>query len=278
MSHTARSTLRSSFVVFSLLVALLGTPLSGAAQDVASVVENMREVYQQQLETVETYIVETNMYTSYARKVNRNGEPTYETSTQMQGQGSSALASTSTPSSVYGFEFDRLKQQATYGGTETINGTQTHILQVDNPSEVYDDVGEEAESMSYYIDAERHVPVRMVMQMASDENPQDSRQGGSMTVNLKNYQTVDDLTLPHRMELQVDANMSEEQQRQMEQLKKQLEDMPEEQRKQMEQMMGDGLEMMQNMMSGEPMVVEVQRVQVNVDLPPEAFSSSNDSQ
>lgn len=240
-------------------------------------VENMREVYQQQLETVDTYIVETNMYTSYARKVTRNGEPTYETSTQMQGQSQSALASTSTPSSVYGFEFDRLKQHATYGGTETIDGTRTHVLQVDSPSEVYDDVGEEAESMNYYIDAERHVPVRMVMQMASTQNPQDPMQGGSMTINLKNYETVEGLTLPHRMEMQVDANMSEEQQRQMEQLKKQMEDMPEEQRRQMEQMMGDGLEMMQNMMSGEPMVVEVKRVQVNVDLPPEAFSSPNDS-
>jgi hypothetical protein len=39
----------------------------------------------------------------------------------------------------------------------------------------------------------------------------------------------------------------------------------------MEKMMGDKMEMMQQMMSGEPIVVEVQSVEVNVELPDGVF-------
>lgn len=276
MSNTTLSTLRSWFVFFSLLGLLVG-PLSSRAQDVASVVENMREVYQQQLETVDTYIIETNMHTTYGRKVTREGAPAYETSTRMKGQSGAPFASNTTPSWFYGIEFDRFEQHATYEGTEMIDGSQTHILHIDNPTQVDEDMGEEAESMTYYIDAERHVPLRMIVEMQSDGSQQDPMQGGSVTTDLDNYQTVDGLTLPHRMEIKIDTKMSPEQRKQMKMLQQKMENMPEEQRKQMEQMMGDSMNMLQNIMSGEPIVMEVQNVQVNVDLPPEAFSNGNES-
>jgi hypothetical protein len=73
------------------------------------------------------------------------------------------------------------------------------------------------------------------------------------------------------MEIEVAMNLSEKQRRQMEQAMAQMENMPEQQRKQMEQMMGNRMEMMKQMMSGEPVVVEVQSVQVNVELPEGMF-------
>lgn len=229
----------------------------------------MRTKYQQQLETVDTYIVETNLYTSYHKKVMRDGEPTYQTQTRMKGDGAPSFASNTTPSAAYGLQFDRLKEEASYGGTEMIDGAECHLLQVDNPSAVHPDLGDEAESMTYCIDAQRHVPVRMTMKTKGQDDR--SAQASTLTINLKNYETTDGLTLPHRMEMQFDMAMSDEQRQQMKEVMKKMEDMPEQQRRQMEKMMGDQMETMTQMMSGDPVVVEVQSVQVNSDLPDGIF-------
>jgi len=263
--------LRSS--LFFLFVGLLFTSaVPAAGQSVSSIVDDMQARYQQQLDAVDTYIVETNLYTSYNKKVMKDGAPTYQTQTRMKGEGASSYATTSTPSAAYGLQFDRLKEHATYTGTETINGVRTHLLQVDDPSKINPDMSQgDAGRMIYYIDAEQHVPTRMVMkpQNKGKQGPE----AASVTINMTNYQTTDGLTLPHRMEIQVEMNMSEQERKQMEQAIAQMKNMPEQQRKQMERMMGDKMEMMKQMMSGEPIIVEVQSVKVNVDLPDE-FSST----
>jgi outer membrane lipoprotein-sorting protein len=269
-SHTPTLPHRS-WLVFLFVGLLLGLPATTApAQSVASIVDQMRARYEQQMQSVDTYIVETNLYTSYNKKVMQDGEPTYQTQTKMTGEDAPSVASTSTPSAAYGLQFDRLKEHATYAGTETVNGVRAHVLQVDDPSKVNPDMARgDAESMTYYVDAEQYLPTRMVMTTKGGENA--GPQGQSVTINMKDYQTTDGLTLPHRMEIEVQINMSEQQRRQMEQAMAQMENMPAQQRKQMERMMGDRMEMMKQMMAGDPVVVEVQRVQVNVDLPEGMF-------
>ena len=268
-SHTPTLRHRSS-VILLFVGLLLGLPTPAAAQSVASIVDEMRTRYEQQLETVDTYTVKTNLYTTYHKKTSTDGEPTYETKTQLKGDNVTPFASSSTPSLAYGLQFDRLKQHATYAGTETVNGVRAHVLQVDDPSAVNPDMAQGgAESMTYYVDAEQYVPTRMVMTTKGGDKK--SPQGQSVTVNMTNYQTTDGLTLPHRMEIEVEINMSDQQRRQMEQAMAQMENMPAQQRKQMEKMMGDRMEMMKQMMAGDPVVVEVQRVQVNVALPEGMF-------
>jgi len=137
----------------------------------------MRAAYEQQLETVDPYIVETNLYTSYnqctpptTRRSCRTGGPTCRTRTQMKGSKASSFVANTTPSAV-------------------------------DPNR-----GDSAERLTYYVDPERHVPVRMVM------HPPSGQQGpgaASVTVNFTHYQTTDGLTLPHRMKIQVATNMSE---------------------------------------------------------------------
>lgn len=268
-SHTLA--LRHRSLLFLLFVGLLlGLPAPAAGQSVASVVDEMRARYDQQLQTVDTYVVETNLYTAYHKKEMRNGEPTYQTQTTMKGEGASSLATTSTPSAAYGLQFDRLKEHATYAGTETVNGVRSHVLQVDDASKVNPDMGPtDAASMTYYVDAERYVPTRLVM--TPKEGKKRGPQASAVTINMTNYQTTDGLTLPHRMEIQVAMNLSEKERRQMEQAMAQMKNMPEQQRKQMEKMMGSQMKMMEQMMSEEPVVIEVQRVQVNVDLPEGMF-------
>jgi len=83
---------------------------------------------------------------------------------------------------------------------------------------------------------------------------------------MKDYRTVDGVSLPFRMEMITD--MSDEQRQQMEQMKQQLESMPEAQRERMQKMMGDQME---KLMNNEPIVIEVQEVIVNGDIPEGVF-------
>jgi hypothetical protein len=89
----------------------------------------------------------------------------------------------------------------------------------------------------------------------------------SITVNMKDYQTVDGLTLPYRMEFQFNMDMSEEEKKKMAMMIQRLENMPEKDSERMKQMMGNQVEMMKQMLSGEPIVVEVQSVKVNTEIP-----------
>jgi len=229
----------------------------------------MRARYDKQIETVDTYIVETNLYTTYNKKVMQDGTPTYQTQTRMKGNESTSFASSTTPSAAYGAQFDRLKQHARYAGTEMVNGARCYVLEVDDASKVNPDMGTEAGRMTYYVDAEQHLPARMVMH--SQASGQNSPQASTVTINFKNYRTTDGLTLPYRMEIALTTDMSAQQREQMRQMMQQMENMPEQQRKQMEKMMGQQMDMMKRMLSGKPIAVEVQSVKVNTEIPDGIF-------
>ena len=256
-------------VVLLSLFFVFGGVVPAFGQSVASVVDEMQARYNKQLETVDTYIVETNLYTSYNKKVMRDGAPTYKTQTKMKGPDDTGFASTTTPSAAYGLQFDKLKQHATYTGTESLNGVRCHVLSVDDPSKVNPDLGAETTRMIYYVNAEQHVPARMVME--TETQGQGGPQASTVTINLLDYTTTDGLTLPHRMEIRLSSNLSAQQRQQMERMMKQMENMPEEQRRQMEKMMGQQMGMMKRMLSGEPIAVTVERVQVNTELPSGLF-------
>lgn len=262
--------LRSSLLLLFVGLCFGSLAAPATAQSVASVVDEMQARYTKQTETVDTYIVETNLYTSYNKKVMMDGDPTYKTQTEMKGESGNPIATTSTPSAAYGLQFERLKTHATHAGTKMIDGVSCHVLEVDDPSKVNTDMqGSNAESMTYYIDGEKYVPVRMVMTQKKQSRKRGGPQPSTVTINMKNYNTTDGLTLPHRMEFVIE--LPEEQQKQMQQMMTKMENMPEQQREQMKKMMGGKMEMMKQMMSGDPIVVEVQSVQVNGDLPDGMF-------
>lgn len=262
--------LRSTLLL--LFVGLLVTAPTVQAQSVDAVVNKMQANYEKQLDRIDTYIVETNLYTSYNKKVMTDGEATFETETKMKG-AETAFASTTSHSTAYGLHFDRLKKHATYGGTKTIDGANCHVLEVKDPKALDAQMGDQAKRLTYYIDASEYVPVRMVMQTRGQGQAQaGSANEPTVTINMRDYKTVDGLTLPFRMEIQYDMNMSEQQKQQMQKMMEKMENMPAQQREQMKKMMGESqMEMMKQMMSGDPVVVEVQDVKVNAPLPDGVF-------
>ena len=121
-------------------------------------------------------------------------DSSYQTQTTMNREETLSFTSNTTVSSAYWLQFDQLKQHATYAGTEMIDGTQCHVLQVDDPSKVNAEMGMEAERTTYYVHADRLTPGRVVV--TSDSSAQSSPQLSSVTVDLENYTTTDGPTFP----------------------------------------------------------------------------------
>ncbi len=261
--------------ILAVLLVLAVLPVGAQGQTVQSVVDAMKAHHQQQLERVETYILETNLYTAYHKRVASDDQMHYMSSTRMRGAADSPMngfTEMSSPSQID--HLDRLGAHATYAGTERIGDAPCHVLKVTEPSALDEEFGDNLSSMTYYVDAEMHVPVRYHATMdPSSDGPTPT----SMTITLSDYRTIDGLTVPFRMEIKTDLSdaLSDQERKQMEQLQAQMEQMPEQQRKQMERMLGkEQLKQLQAMMSGKPTVIEVQDVKVNVPLPDDVFADS----
>ncbi|MFB6230866.1 MAG: hypothetical protein ABEL04_06890 [Salinibacter sp.] len=258
-----------------LLACLLGvillplTTLPASAQSAQSIAEKMKARYQEQLQNVDNYVVETNMHTSYHRKVMKDGAPALETEVKMKGQDQSSLFSAmgnapTTTSSKPAY-YEDLSENATYAGTETVNGVKCHVLKVKNPSKMNRD----AQSMTYYVDAEKYVPTRLKMVQPP------KKEGGKPTgvvVNFEDYRTTEGITLPWRTTMDMKMDMSKQQRRQMKKAMQQLEKLPKSQREMMKNQMPMSFERMKRIMSGEPMTIKVQDVRVNADIPKGMFN------
>jgi hypothetical protein len=243
--------------------------LPAAAQSAESIAEKMKARYQEQLENVDNYIVETNMYTTYHRKIMEEGTPALETEVRMKGQSSifTSMGNTQTTNSSEPAYYEDLSQNATYDGSETVNGVECHVLRVKDASEMEGN----AQEMTYYVNTEQYVPMRL-------KSVQPPQQGGGkpteVEVNFEDYRTTKGITLPWRTTMQMNMEMSEEQRQRMKKMMKQLENLPKSQREMMKKQMPMAFDRMKKILQGEPTTIEVQDVRVNTDMPEGMFDSS----
>lgn len=265
MTSLHARTRRWASIAFALCMAMLVVP-GASAQTAASVMAEAQKRMQSMFEGVEHYKMKTDMFTTYTRKVERNGEVETETATVMtseDGSESSLGGSSSSPFT----QFEAIGQHGTYLGTETVHGISCHVIQVDDPSKIESGFTGQ-ETVTYYIGTEDYLMHRMKMEGIEGQS------GGSFAVDMRDYRTYDQgLKLPSRMEMST-LKQSAEMQRRMAELKKQLEQMPEAQRKRMEKMMGNQMDQIEGMASGKPMVIEVEEVVVNGPLPKGVFGGS----
>lgn len=273
-----------------LFVLLLGGMTPTAAQSVDAVVDAMKARYQQQLETVDTYVIETNQYTSYYRKTTRNGEPAYETEMRWKGEGSGLFSGAGSMPSLQPSlsQLDTLAQVSSYEGTETIDGRRCHVLRIDDPAALSErpmpksaaETARQGETR-LYIDAERYVPLRMESEVTVEQRgtPQTVRP----RIFFSDYRTTDGLTLPWRMEMKMEnlnASISPEEREQarqsLEEMEARMEQLSEEQRQMMEGMMKSQLEQLRTILDEGAInfMVEVQSVTVNAPLPDDAFGGT----
>lgn len=227
-----------------------------SAQTAASVMNDVRSTAEAMFEDVDTYTMKTDTYTAYYKKKEGGGSLEFMSAMQMKGQ-SRPMGGQSMQNQYE--QYNKIGEHGTYVGTETVGGIECHVIRVDDPSKVDSNLGQASE-ITYFVGVNDNFLHRMEMVGINGQGD------GGMTMNMKDYRTIDGVSLPFRMEMISD--MSDEQRQQMQQMKQQLESMPEAQRKRMEKMMGDQLE---KLMNNEPIVIEVKEVIVNGDVPEGVF-------
>jgi len=251
----------------SFLLLMLTLPAN--AQSVESVVSAMEDTYRSQMESVYTYILETDLYTAYHRKVSTDDGFSVETVTQMNPQNNAPMGPPTGPSTSLLDVTNDLRDHATYAGTEAVDGISCHVLTIDDPTALDSGMRSgQLEQIRYFVNAETHQPRRIIMTAAEDvqNNPT------SMTIDMLDYRTVDGLSVPYRMEFLTELPAAQKQQ--MQAMLDRLDQLAPERREQAMQMMGGGMEQMKNLINGDPIVMEVTAVRVNADIPDGIFDGS----
>jgi hypothetical protein len=278
MTYSVRMALRTVgvSVLLCLATAQIGTPTW--AQSAANIIDEADAAHQAMAQDIRSFTVETEGETNRYERSEENGRYIYRIS-----NASGPASADDMP--VMGFldesYLQGLKEEAVYEGTESIDGVATHVLFVEDPSRLESYASMEGqefqglESMRFYLRTDNLMPARFLFKAVL---PEDAMEGapfqvgpGPITfqVDFRDYRTIDGLVYPFVTEMRNDMmeQMPEEQRRQMEQMRAQMEaqmeQMPPEQRQMMEERMGEQFAQMQAMMSGEPVRTTVTNVTVN---------------
>ena len=174
---------------------------------------------------------------------------------------------------------DRVAEEARYVGKEKVGGVQTHVLTVDDFGDIARELGavpSEAEGefdmneATFYLGTDDHRLHRMTMEgmMTNDGRTSPVR----MNMMFSDFRTVDGFTTPFHtamtmegMEGQMSDAEREDTRRQLEEARKQMEQMPAAQRQMMERMMGGQLEKLEQMLGGEGFSMEIVVTDVKVN-------------
>ena len=173
---------------------------------------------------------------------------------------------------------------AEFEGTESIDGRTAYILRADglNRTQSMEDGQEFAmQAATLWIDTDQHVPLRLKIEGTITEG--DEARAVVIEKHDQNYQGVGSLYMPYRQMMRMSGVMNPEQEAQMVEARKQLQDfdlqmqqMPESQREMLMNMMGPQMEMVRKLASGGgiEVVTDVYEVRVNAGLPDEVAMGS----
>ena len=263
---------------FLPMLVLLCSAVPARAQTAASVVEEMIGQMERRMANVQDFTIETEQYTTYYQKT--DDEVGYRTRTVWKGNTPMAMADIEpTDYQANAAQLRKLAAAATYEGAETLDGQDVHVLYVDDVTALTDETEDEVPgSMTFYVDAERYVPLRMTYQVEMERDG--TTQQLNPVISFEDYREVEGLLLPYKTSMvieNIDTGMSPEEREEAEQslaeMEKQLEEMPAAQRRMMEGMMKQQLERLREVLAGGSMtmVMEVEDVQVNTGLSDDLF-------
>lgn len=273
-------TLRPAAVA-SLVLALTATP--AASQSASEIIDRMLDEYEARTAGIDDYTLVQEFMgfrtESYFVKETQGGRPIFK----LQDVSADGMAGVDmdetgpgTLDEIYAIGED-FKNNASYLGRETVEGVETHVLEIADleDTELGQQMGQDSEfrpvSGTLYLDTETFVPRRMVFQ-GELENAEGVHSVTS-TMDLRDYRDHRGMLVAHRTVMTVDglgAAIDEEARAQFEEMERELANMPEAQRQMVESMMADQLEQFRAMMEGgdEVMVVEVNVTEVRINAGP----------
>ena len=188
---------------------------------------------------------------TYYKKVEENGAPMFLSHTQFEGGMGEMMgpASSSRPMDWFAMGtrlYDELKDVASYKGTEKVDGFKTHVLFVEEMTDILNEVNGEEDGMTkitdvdMYIDAEKWVIRRMTMY--ADVEEQGMARKMKMDMTMSDYRQVGPAYYPYMVKTVIENPLTAEQRAEMEAQRAQMEEMmkqiPEGQREQVKKMLG----------------------------------------
>ena len=260
-----------SIILFSVAV---------QAQSAADVIDQMLQNYTDALTNIETMMMVTEMDgfmsseepdTTYYRKVvMENGIATMQ-------PVSSVSERPSADSYNFARNYQTIVDNATYEGTESINGRTAHVLFIEDVSAFYDDVvasvpeEQEPQSGYMYIDTNDYVLLRMTFDISFD-----GEYDGGIEINMSDIRDVDGIKMPFLTEMKVegisdefDAEDMAEARQGLQELKEQLDNASGMQKRIMERAIMPQIERFESMLEegGLTMVTRTLAVETNVTIP-----------
>ncbi len=244
-------TINGWFQAFGLAVFALVTTFSfstaARAQSAQEILQTTLERYEQRMQGIKNYTVVYEggplggMQIYYEREM-ADGHPVYRP--VIAGLPKSVGGKSGT-SDAYLF-FDKIASRARLAGTETVEGHRTYVIEVEDlqGTDLWaapeGTSGFEPRSATFWIDAERYVPRRMIIEGVA--NAGGEPRSVVLEGHMSDYREVAGMLYPFRASMSFEGLLSGAQQKQMseamEKLREQLEQMPPAQRKQMKRMLG----------------------------------------
>jgi hypothetical protein len=264
-------TVDRSFKLAFLLVAVLGTGVS--AQSVSDIVEQMYDAYEAQASGIDNYtLVQSAMgfeTTTYFEKEMIDGRPVFVMRSG-SAQGANLNFGLGSDDGAMGNMYEigpELVEHGRYMGRESIGGSDVHVLQIDDLSQISiaqqsapGEMDFQARSGTVYVDTELMIPRRL--QFVGDATTSNGVHEVTFQIESGDVRNIDGLLVPFHSTMQISglqAMMDPETQAQLQQMEEQLAQLPPEQREMMERMMGDQLEQLRQMAAGggDTMSIEV---------------------
>jgi hypothetical protein len=266
-------------LILGLFVAFVGAPLS--AQTPAQIVDQMLDAFETNAASVENYSVvqEVMGFQSelYFEKEEVEGRPVFQLRSSSTGGFGADLEDDLGYSDVYAAA-PQLAEHARYGGLEEIDGNRVHVLVIDDlavlelaPTATPEDTEFHPRNGRIYVDADLWVPRRM-------EFVGDLDTGGDLievtsVIDLQDYRDDQGILLPYHTVVRMDglaAAIDPEMRAELEDLQRQLDELPEAQRAMVEQMFAGRMEQMQSLLGGDDggMTVEMVVLDVRVNQGP----------
>ena len=265
-------------VLSAALVIVVALPAAARAQSAADILNRMLSEYESRSQGVENYtIVQETMgmeTVTYFEKETVDGHPVFRLrSTQAAG-----MVMTEHDSENDGWdEFYSLAPQmvshAEYQGRERIEGRDVHVVVVNDLDEIGfgqgpapEDADFQPERGRFYVDAEQWVVRRM--EFEGSMTTQGETHEVKSIADFRDFREMDGMLHPFLMDVTVEGlgeAMDPAMQQQLEEMKRELEQMPGAQRKMVEQMMKAQIENLEQMgdEGGMKIQIKVKELRVN---------------
>jgi hypothetical protein len=244
------------------------TPSSVSAQSASEIIDRMMSEYAERAAGIDNYtVVQETMgmtMSSYFVKEIVDGHPIF----RMQGTtvaGMTTGGQSGTDLDDFYAMAEELKARASYEGRRPIDGTELHVLSMDDLEGLgfgetdTDEMDFKPVRGSIFLDVSTYAPRRFEMEgeMTNSEGVHEV----TSVVSMDDYREIEGMLFPFRTTVAFEglgAAIDEETRAQFEEMKRELENMPEAQRRMVESMMADRFPQFEAMMSGESTGMTIQ--------------------